>query len=107
MQATTGSAVSSIRGIVRVVDEMDSIAGTIAAAVEEQRAATEEIARNVSHAATGTQQVTVTIGSVGEAARLSGQSASAALDAARDLARQGVVLRGTVDRVVAEIRAGA
>ncbi|MCL4234305.1 MAG: methyl-accepting chemotaxis protein, partial [Deltaproteobacteria bacterium] len=53
MQQRTGKAVESITAVVGVVGEIDEITHTIAATVEEQTAATNEIARAMSSAAGG------------------------------------------------------
>src|SRR6202035_4165899 len=47
MQAATGDAVQAIQGIGGTIGVINEIATTIASAVEEQGAATQEIARNV------------------------------------------------------------
>src|SRR5690606_18068896 len=54
MQSTTEEAVDAISEIARVIGEINEIATVIASAVEEQNAATQEIARNVQQAASGT-----------------------------------------------------
>src|SRR5439155_20347662 len=51
MQSVTTSAVGAIQGIGRIIGEINDVTTTIAAAVEEQGAATREIARNIQHAA--------------------------------------------------------
>ncbi len=55
-------------GIGGRIDEISGVAAAIAAAVEEQGAATREIVRNVSQAAVGTGEVTGTIAGVAGAA---------------------------------------
>jgi methyl-accepting chemotaxis protein len=55
IQAATREAVDSIRVIAGTIDEISGIASAIAAAMEEQGAATQEIARNVQQAAAGAQ----------------------------------------------------
>ena len=57
IQAATEAAVRSIGQITSSVGAMDGVASTIAAAVEEQNAATGEITRSASHAAEGTSEV--------------------------------------------------
>jgi methyl-accepting chemotaxis protein len=52
------SVVAAIQTIGSTIDEMNAIAAGVAAAMEEQGAATSEIARNVQQAAQGTQVVT-------------------------------------------------
>src|SRR5690606_39453434 len=56
------NAVGAIGKISEVIRQIDEITTTIAAAVEEQSAATREIARNVSEASRGTSDVTSNIG---------------------------------------------
>ena len=50
IQASTGQAVTAIGGITRRIQEISAVATSIAAAVEQQGAATQEIVRNVSQA---------------------------------------------------------
>ena len=51
MQTVTNSAVGAIRNISTTISEINEVTSAIAAAVEEQGAATREIARNIQHAA--------------------------------------------------------
>ncbi len=55
IEAATTEAVEAIGTIVQTIDELSRIAASIAASVEEQGAATQEIARNVHEAASGPQ----------------------------------------------------
>src|ERR1700756_4311745 len=57
MQAVTTSAVSAISNIGQTIGEINDVTTAVAAAVEEQGAATREIARNIQHAAGGTTEV--------------------------------------------------
>jgi methyl-accepting chemotaxis protein len=57
MQTVTTSAVGAIRNISNTISEINDVTTAIAAAVEEQGAATREIARNIQHAAGGTSEV--------------------------------------------------
>jgi len=54
MRQVTGDAVGSISNITGTIGDISQIASAIAAAVEEQGASTQEIARNVQQAAAGT-----------------------------------------------------
>lgn len=74
IQGATGQAVAAIRSIGSSIGGIDEKMTAIAAAVEQQRAATTEISRNFQQAAQGTREVTDTIGSV---ARLNQQTGSA------------------------------
>ena len=77
----------------------------IAAAVDEQGGATQEIVRNVSAAAAGTDAVTGTIGGVAETAGETGAAATQVLGAASELSRQSEHLRAEVGRFLATVRA--
>jgi len=57
MQTNTQQAVKAIDEIVQIINEINSISGTIAAAVEEQTATTNEISKNVGNAARGANDV--------------------------------------------------
>ncbi|WP_321491417.1 methyl-accepting chemotaxis protein [uncultured Desulfobacter sp.] len=57
IQGSTDSTISEISQIQEVINEINEIVNTIAAAVEEQAAATKEVADNVGQAATGIQNV--------------------------------------------------
>jgi len=61
MLAIWASAVGTIRNIGQTTGEINDVTTAIAAAVEEQGAATREIARNVQHAAGGTAEVSSNI----------------------------------------------
>ncbi len=104
MQGATGEAVKAIEGISKTIADLNEIASAIAAAVQEQGAATQEIARNVQQAAVGTTEVNQNIGSVSEAAAETGKSASEVLSASDELARQSENLRGQVDGFLSGLR---
>ncbi|WP_082507826.1 methyl-accepting chemotaxis protein [Methylobacterium sp. Leaf113] len=105
IQGATGSAVSAIDGIRRRIQEINGVAGSIAAAVQQQGAATQEIVRNVTEAATGTGEVTSNVSGVARAAEETGAAATQVLTAASDLSRQSEHLDGEVSRFLAKIRA--
>ena len=73
--------------------------------MEEQGAATQEIVRNVSHAAIGTGAVTSNIAGVASAAEQTGSAASQVLGAASGLWRQSEHLAAEVERFLATVRA--
>ncbi len=105
MQAATGHSVRAIETIGQTIGRINEISTTIAAAVEEQGAATAEIARNVQEAASGTTEVSSSIVAVTQGAGATGDAAKQVRDAATQLSRQGDVLRQEVDRFLASIRA--
>jgi methyl-accepting chemotaxis protein len=105
IQESTGEAVRDIKSIGTTITEISKISGTIAAAVEEQGAATQEIARNVQEASAGTQQVNSNIAGVTEASSGTGKSANDVLVAANGLSAQSDRLRGVVDEFIKTVRA--
>jgi methyl-accepting chemotaxis protein len=103
-QATEGT-VKSMAEIVRVIGDVKSIASAIAGAVEEQGAATSEIARNCQQAATGTHQVTENISGVGRAAETTGAASTQLLGLSNGLSAQAGDLRNLVEVFVEDFRA--
>ena len=91
MQKATSEAVATIGGISDTIAAMDRIAGTIAAAVEEQRAATQEIARGVGNAKQEAETASVSISDVEDVAAKTTRSSNAVSTAASDMSAQ---LRG-------------
>ncbi|MEI8393106.1 MAG: methyl-accepting chemotaxis protein [Rhodospirillaceae bacterium] len=106
MQGVTSTTVDAIKGITGTIRRMSEIATTIASAVEEQGAATREIARNVQEASMGTQEVSSNITGVSRAAHETGVGANETLAAAGTLGQQADNLGREVDRFVATIRNG-
>jgi methyl-accepting chemotaxis protein len=105
IQSATGDSVAAIEGITTTITRINEIATTVASAVEEQGAATKEIARNVQQASAGTTEVSRNISGVTQAAGETGAASSQVLGAASDLAKQGETLRAEVSRFLADIRA--
>ena len=77
---------------------------TIAAAVEEQAAATQEIARNVEQASAGTQEVSSNIAGVTEAAGSTGRAAEGMREASLRLTEQSDTLKQAVGTFLRDIR---
>src|SRR5690606_15078836 len=105
IQGSTTKAVDAIAAIGRTIANVDEIASGIAAAVEEQGAATQEIARNVQQAAMGTQEVSSHITGVTGATERTGAAASEVLDAAGSLAGECEKLRTEVEQFISRVRA--
>jgi len=76
MQIATADSVTAIKDIGETIARVADIASTIAAAVEEQGAATGEIARNVQQAAKGTAEVATNITDVNRGAAETGSAAT-------------------------------
>ncbi|WP_375307745.1 methyl-accepting chemotaxis protein [Bradyrhizobium sp. A11] len=105
IQAATQDSVSAIRDIGGSIGRLSEIASAIAAAVEEQGAATQEIARNVQKAAQGTQQVSANVGNVEHGATETGSASSQVLSAAQMLSRDSNRLKLEVGKFLDTVRA--
>jgi methyl-accepting chemotaxis protein len=104
MQGATNEAVKAIQGIGGTIGTINGIATTIAAAVEEQGAATHEIARTVQEAARNSRQVTTSIVGVNQAAGETGSAANQVLASAEALRGQADTLRTNIDGFIAKVR---
>jgi methyl-accepting chemotaxis protein len=105
MQSATGDTVAAIQSIGEIIGHLKEVVTTIAAAVEEQGAATEEIARSVQQASVGTTEVSSNIGGVAQVMGETGTAASKVFGTAGDLSRQAEKLRRQVAGFLAEVRA--
>ncbi len=105
MQAATTQSVEAVKAIGRTIGRIAEISTGIAAAVDEQNAATGEIARNVQQAAQGTAEVTVSIVEVAHGAAKVGTASGEVLGASGDLSRNAEVLRVEVDSFLGRIKA--
>ena len=85
IQAATHESVDAIKENSGTIERLSEISSIIAAAVEEQGAATQEISRNVQQAAQGTQQVGSHITDVQRGASETGLGSSQVLSAAQML----------------------
>nr|WP_281414998.1 methyl-accepting chemotaxis protein [Azospirillum picis] len=105
MQGATDGAALAIADIGGTIGSIREVASSIAAAIEEQGAATAEISRNVQAAADGTRSVTSNILGVSQAVSQTGAAASELKGASGDLAGQSTHLRREVERFLSGIRA--
>ncbi|MFL9828181.1 methyl-accepting chemotaxis protein [Rhodoplanes sp. SY1] len=105
MQAATSESVTAIKEIGGTIGRIAEIASSIAAAIEEQGAATSEIARNVQQAARGTEEVARNIGNVEVGAGETGSASAQVLSAAQSLAGESNRLKAEVARFVSTVRA--
>jgi methyl-accepting chemotaxis protein len=105
MQTVTSEAVKAIDNIIATIRDVRDVATAIASAVEEQGAATQEIARNVQEAAKGTDDVNRNIGEVTSGAVETGTTATQVQSAADALGQQSEALRGEVDGFLIAVKA--
>lgn len=96
IQTDTKSAVDAIVMISSVIVQINDISSTIATAVEEQNATTNEMSRNVTEAARGASEISKNIAGVAEAAQSTSHGAGDSQKAAAQLAHMSTELRELV-----------
>ncbi|MGA3105398.1 MAG: methyl-accepting chemotaxis protein [Terriglobales bacterium] len=98
IQTDTKAAVEAIASISGVINQINDISGTIATAVEEQNATTNEMSRNVSEAAQGSGEITSNIAGVAEAAQGTTRGATDTQKASQQLVETSNELRHLVEQ---------
>jgi methyl-accepting chemotaxis protein len=98
IQTDTKGAVDAIAAIGRIIDQVNDISNSIATAVEEQDATTNEMSRNVNEAAKGAGEIAKNIVGVAEAAKNTAQGAGESQRSATQLTQMSSELRDLVDR---------
>jgi methyl-accepting chemotaxis protein len=99
IQSDVGGAVTSIGDVSKVIDEINGISTTIASAVEEQTATTGEMTRNVSDAATGSQNISENLASLAKAVDATKQGAGDTQIASADLSKMAGELRVLIENL--------
>ncbi len=100
IQAVTSGTVRAVDDIGCSIAEIDEVSAAIAAAMEEQSSATQEIARNVQETSVAVQEVSRRITQVSAEAATTGGHASSVGAIAADVSGSIDTLRGTLVRVV-------
>jgi methyl-accepting chemotaxis protein len=98
IQTDTKAAVEAIASISEVINQVNGISGTIATAVEEQNATTNEMSRNVGEAAHGSAEITSNIAGVAQAAESTSRAATDTQKAAQQLVETSVELRRLIEQ---------
>jgi methyl-accepting chemotaxis protein len=105
MQLATEESVKAIKEIGGTIGRISEISATVAAAVEEQGAATQEISRNVGEAAKGTAQVATNITDVNRGASETGSASTQVLSSAQSLSSESNRLKLEVGKFLNTVRA--
>jgi methyl-accepting chemotaxis protein len=106
MQEATHDAVDSVGQIINIISEISANTAGVAAAVEEQSAATNEISRTITSTAASTSAISHSIGSVEKGADETGLSSRQVLDSAKMLSEQAIALSARVDEFLRSVRNG-
>ena len=105
MQNAAQGAVAAIGGIAARIDEISNVASAIAAAIEQQGAATAEIGRHVELAARGTVLVSSQLAQLSDAADDTGAASAQVLESAGCLSGRVAELGGALEDFIAGMRA--
>lgn len=98
IQADTKGAVKAIADISAIIAQINDISNTIASAVEEQTATTNEMGRNLTEASKGVNEIARNIAGVATAAQNTSQGASDVQKAARSLSEMAAQLQALVGK---------
>jgi len=96
IQNDTRAAVAAIAEIAQIIEQINDTQSTIASAVEEQTATTNEMSRSVTEAATGSTAIASTIMGVARTASETTAAAGSTAQAADELARMAAELQQLV-----------
>jgi methyl-accepting chemotaxis protein len=96
IQSDAAKAAHAITQITQVIEQINSLQTTIASAVEEQTATTNEMSRNITQAATGSGEIAANITAVATAADSTRAGVTEARTAAAELARMSTDLQKLV-----------
>ena len=98
IQSDTDSAVDAIQAIGSIITKISSIQSTIAVAVDEQAAVTQDISRSVSQTANGSEAISTVIQNVADKALANQQASDDISSAASELSDTAVQLQSLVKR---------
>jgi len=105
VQHESQTAVAAISGIRDVIAQVTEISQAIAVAIDEQTAATSEIARNAQQAASGTFEVSSAVQGVSDASQQASAASTQLLSSSNTLSQQGDTLRDRMDAFIKQVRA--
>ncbi|MCC5948785.1 MAG: Cache 3/Cache 2 fusion domain-containing protein [Nitriliruptoraceae bacterium] len=97
IQTQTGEAVTAIESIVVVIEQIADLQTTIASAVEEQSATSQEISRSVNEAALGAGSIADNVGELARVAHRSSEVAQITGVASAELLERAAELRALVE----------
>lgn len=93
MQDTTSASVSALRKIAEQIKQLETTAVSIAAAVDQQSVAGQDLARSIDLAARSAEEVTTSLGQVHDASLATGSAASQVLTSSTELEHQASTSR--------------
>lgn len=107
IQDDTGISVSSLKSIARQINDLEVTSVSIAAAVDQQSAAGQDLARSIDMAARSTERVSSSIVQVRNGSLATGAAAAQVLTSSSELRYQSVTLRSQVNDFLNHVRQAA
>ena len=105
IQETTSASVEALRSIASQIRQLEATSVSIAAAVDQQSVAGQDLARSIDLAARNTEDVARNIAQLRETSLSTGAAASQVLTSSTELEEQAAVLKGQVDEFLTHVRA--
>jgi len=105
IQETTHASVEALRSIAGQISQLEATSVSIAAAVDQQSVAGQDLARSIDLAARNTEDVSTNIGQLRETSLATGAAASQVLTSSTELEQQASVLKSQVDEFLSHVRA--
>jgi methyl-accepting chemotaxis protein len=105
IQETTSASVEALRSIASQIQQLEATAVSIAAAVDQQSVAGQDLARSIDLAARNTEDVSANIGQLRETSLGTGAAASQLLTSSTELEQQAGVLKSQVQEFLVHVRA--
>jgi methyl-accepting chemotaxis protein len=107
MQDKTTESVNALQAIMKQIRELEETSISIAAAVDQQSIAGQDLARSIDLAARSTEEVSGSVSKVQQTSQTTGVAASQVLSSSTELEQQAAVLKSQVEGFLASIREAA
>ncbi len=105
MQETTSASVDALRKIAEQIKQLETTAVSIAAAVDQQSVAGQDLARSIDLAARSAEEVTANLDQVRDTSLATGSAASQVLTSSTELEGQAAALKTQADEFLQHVRA--
>ncbi|WP_417670249.1 methyl-accepting chemotaxis protein [Roseibium sp.] len=105
IQGTSTNAMNAIEHVTAIISDMESLAGSVASAVQQQDTAVQDIAQNVAQASQKSEQGAGLMETVVNASEHSRKTGTDVDRVASSLAAQVVLMRQEISRFLTEVRA--
>jgi methyl-accepting chemotaxis protein len=104
IQETTSASVEALRSIASQIAQLEATSVSIAAAVDQQSVAGQDLARSIDLAARNTEDVSTNIGQLRETSLATGAAASQVLTSSTELEQQAAMLKTQVQDFLSHVR---